>query len=152
MKSLHYLTVQDVLWINLQATGRTHRFQYAALEEAVFYQYAYGDSHELPEQAARFATGFRKLRPLSAGNEVTGFVALIAFVRLNGRDLRLADEEAAFWYEALGEDPLARIRERMNRVESHGHGTHGHVREIIRDVLADYPQAIASLGRETAAV
>lgn len=45
--TLHYLTVQDVLWINLQATRKVQHFNYAKLEEATYCQYAYGESNTL---------------------------------------------------------------------------------------------------------
>ncbi len=45
-KSLKYLTVQDMLWINLQATKKVQHFRYALLEEATYYQYGYGASRQ----------------------------------------------------------------------------------------------------------
>ena len=60
MAALQYLTVQDILWINLQVTKKVQHFNYARLEEATFYQYAYGDSNTLLPQAARFVRAAQK--------------------------------------------------------------------------------------------
>ena len=95
--SLHYLTVQDILWVNLQVTKKVHHFNYARLEEATYYQYAYGESKTLVPQAARFLSGFLKLHPFEAGNEATAFVGCLAFLKLNGHEVELPDEAAAEW-------------------------------------------------------
>ena len=58
--ALNYLTVQDMLFLNLQITKSVQPFDYARLEEAVFYQYAPGQSTDLVAQGARFLVGFSK--------------------------------------------------------------------------------------------
>src|SRR5688500_6656775 len=93
--SLRYLTVQDILWINVQVTRKVNRYDYARLEEATFYQYAYGDSEELVKQAQRFLRGFVKQKPFEAGNEPTAFVACMAFLQMNGSGIGLSDEDAS---------------------------------------------------------
>jgi prophage maintenance system killer protein len=97
MASLHYLTIQDILWINLQITKKVRHFNYARLEEAVFYQYAYGESRTLFPQAARFITGFLKMRPFDAGNEATALVACLAFLDING----YTTKELGDWFERV---------------------------------------------------
>jgi len=82
--SLKYLTVQDILWVNFQLTRKSSPFDYAKLEEAVYYQYSYGDSDELVIQAARFLSGFSKQSPFEGANDPTAFVGTMTFLRVNG--------------------------------------------------------------------
>lgn len=114
MASLHYLTVQDILWINLQVTKKVRHFNYARLEEATFYQYAYGESSTLFPQAARFITGFVKMRPFEAGNEGTALVATLAFLAINGYTTSIAGADVGRWFERVlqkGADAQAAIGE-----------------------------------------
>ena len=69
---LLYLTVQDLLWINLQVTGTVNKFDYARLEDGAFYQYGYGKSKDLLAQAARFYPGLKHKAAFTAGNEPSG--------------------------------------------------------------------------------
>ncbi len=101
MTHLHYLTVQDMLWINLQATKKVQHFNYARLEEATYYQYAYGESASLIPQAGRFLGGFLKLRPFDAGNESTGLIGCATFLNLNGAHLTLTDDDALDWLDRV---------------------------------------------------
>jgi len=86
MSPIHYLTVQDLLWINHRVTGKVNEFRYDLLEEATFYQYAYGQSTDLAAQAQRFFEGFPKKSPFSEGNEQTAVVGALAFLRANGME------------------------------------------------------------------
>lgn len=153
--TLHTLTVQDILWVNLQVTEKVHHFNYARLEEATYYQYAYGDSRTLVPQAARFVTGFLKMHPFDAGNDATAFVGLVAFLRLNGRDLDLADDNGATFLAKLTA-PKADARKILESavVTPHGHGHDDHhlpdVRAAIASVLRAYPKTIQSLVAVTA--
>lgn len=101
MANLHYLTVQDMLWINLQATRKVQHFNYARLEEATFYQYAYGDSSSLIPQAGRFLTGFLKMHPFDAGNESTALIACATFLNMNGAVFKVSDEDAEGWLDRV---------------------------------------------------
>jgi len=147
MAALQYLTVQDVLWINLQVTGHPQEFDYATLEEATFYQYSYGASGSLLPQAARFLTGFLKKKPIAAGNEATAFVACLAFLRSNGVELHLEDPVA--WYRAIESG----THESLDAVEkaaqpAHHEGHHGPETEVpdaMTSVLADYADAVEKL-------
>ncbi len=151
MAKLHYLTVQDILWINLQTTKKVQHFSYARLEEATFYQYAYGDSNDLLSQAARFLSGFVKMRPLEAGNEATAFVALATFLTLNGACFHLADADALAWFRAASvsteaaRDALASLVE----VDEHDHGHKPDVRGAIQTVIARYPSMITAFAPTT---
>jgi prophage maintenance system killer protein len=97
MSQLHYLTIQDVLWVHLQVTNKVEAYDYARLEEAVFYQYALGDSTGLLPQASRFMTGFMRMHPFEAGNEATAFLSCAAFLRLNGAVLTVDGAAAPAW-------------------------------------------------------
>ena len=127
MASLHYLTVQDILWINLQTTRRVNHFNYARLEEATFYQYAYGDSNSLLPQAARFVSGFLRMHPFEDGNESTMLVAAAAFLVMNGATLNLTDHDAEAWLQAVayrslaGAQAIARLGENAHGEDHHDH-------------------------------
>ena len=148
MAKLHYLTVQDILWINLQATNKVQHFSYAKLEEATYYQYAYGESNELIGQAGRFLSGFLKMRPLEAGNEATAFIGLAAFLHINGLRLTVADEDAALWMRNSAVSTEA-AREALLSVTDEEHDHHSpirpDVRAAIRGVMSRYPRTIADL-------
>ena len=138
--SLHYLTIQDVLWINLQVTKKVQHFNYARLEEAVFYQYAYGDSKTLFPQAARFITGFLKMRPFEAGNEATAAVSCLAFLLLNGY---AAKGDLRGWTE--GSITAESIEGMVEEDHSLGHAIVPDVRAAIRRVLDSHADAVAAV-------
>ncbi len=149
--SLHYLTVQDVLWINLQVTKRVNAFKYNLLEEATFYQYSYGDSRTLVAQAAKLLVGFVKLSPFEAGNKATAFVAMLAFLHMNGFVVSVADEAAADWAsQAL--DAGEQAPDFVNRVVAQDPNLHAMLKPDIRlavhEVLRAYPRAIEHLSKE----
>ena len=75
--AIHYLTVQDILWINHEATREVLPYKYSPLEEATFGQYAYGESSDVISQAARFLSSFGRLRPFEDGNRATAFIAVL---------------------------------------------------------------------------
>ncbi len=134
---MRYLTVQDMLWINLQVTGQPQKFVYATLEEATFTQYVYGDSTPAAEHAAQFLTGWAKFQPFSAGNELTGAVAFLTFLKLNSLELTGVSGNPLTWTESVKNDRAAVLAAIS---ESHdGHGEPTPARAIIRDVLALLP-------------
>lgn len=144
--SLHYLTVQDILWINLQVTKKVHHFNYARLEEATYYQYAYGKSNTLVPQAARFLSGFLKLHPFESGNEATAFVGCLAFLKVNGYSLDVPSEEGAEWFAKIsGRATPAReaIEARAKKDEGDHHDMD--VRAAIDWVIAHQSCAIIDL-------
>lgn len=143
MPQLHYLTVQDILWINLQATKKVQHFSYARLEEATYYQYAYGDSNELLPQAARFLSGFAKMRPLEAGNEATAFIAVATFLAINGSQLCVSDARAWFDSAYPSIDAARLALERAVKVDPHHHAElKPDVRAAVRAVMDRYPAAL----------
>jgi death-on-curing protein len=146
MAKLHYLTLQDMIWINLQVAERVVPFDFARLEDGSFFQYGYGKSQDAVGQGARFGWGFARKRPFEEGNEATGFIAFVAFLRLNGLDFRLGDAEAADWMRRLWAEAACPDWAKEAIAEVHGHAGHEpSVEETVRGVIADYPATIAAL-------
>ena len=131
--ALHYLTIQDILWINRKVTNKVNDFDYSRLEEATFYQYAYGESNSLLPQAERFVTGFLRMAPFNEGNERTALVACAAFLRLNGFALSVPPANVDDWLKqaAAAKPSLA------GQVSSAPDGEHFGPREAISAVIAD---------------
>jgi prophage maintenance system killer protein len=143
---LNYLTVQDILWLHLQITGEVQSFDFATLEEATFYQYAYGKSADVLAQSARFATGFEKLTPFSTANRAVNFAATVAFLEANHKHFSLADDKAKKWFE--GCQPAATkgaISAAVSEVEAHGHEPA--MRDVLKSVLERFPKTIGSLAK-----
>ncbi len=149
MPSLQYLTVQDILWINLQITKKVQHFSFAKLEEATFYQYAYGGSNSLLPPAARFLIGFARLRPFEAGNAGTAFVGCLAFLHINGATPILNDADSAAWLERLGSNAqsAAEFLGEVVSVDEHAHGEPD-IRAAVREVLEGFPTTLVSLAKE----
>ena len=124
--TLNYLTVQDMLWINLQVTKKVNSYHFMKLEEGTFYQYGYGASTDLMSQAARFVKGFAKNAPFADGNDMTALVGFLAFLRINGYqlDLPVSELKSAL---ANPEPVLAKAQK-----DEQWHGT---TREAIQQVL-----------------
>jgi prophage maintenance system killer protein len=153
MSQLHTLTVQDVLWINLQLTKKVQHFNQVKLEEAVFYQYAYGDSRGLLPQAGRFLNGFLKMHPFDAGNEATILVAALAFLEINGATTSLRDDAAIEWIKSVqsrsitGADAMASIAQ----TNPHFHASlQPDIRAGIRAVMSRFPCTLLALTEPTA--
>jgi prophage maintenance system killer protein len=147
-KSVNYLTVQDILWVNLQVSkekvsSSKNTFNNARLEEASFYQYAYGDSQNIPAQAARIAPGFIKMNPFTVANKATAFVTLVAFLNLNHYDVTIEDSKAATWFEGLiNKEPIANS---LTHTDGHGHGHALEVKSTIENALKRFPITIKKL-------
>jgi hypothetical protein len=147
--SLHYLTVQDILWINLELTKKVNSFDFAKLEEATYYQYGYGQSTSLIPQAARFLKGFVKLNPLAAGSEQTAFVGCIAFLKVNGVQVKLLDPAAGEWLKgALSGSAEDAIRSIAVEAVSHDH-SEADIRTAVREVLSGFPQTAGLTAKAT---
>ena len=137
MPSLHYLTVQDMLWINHRVTGKVSPFRYDTLEEATYYQYGYGPSLDLASQAQTLLSGLPAKHPFPEGNEATALVGALAFLRANGKDAAFDAAAARSWLAKKGEVPALKIRE--------GHAVHGQpnfraiIEECIRECSALLP-------------
>ena len=144
---MQYLTVQDILWINLQVTKKVHHFNHAKLLEATSYQYAYGASNSLVPQTARFLSGFLRMRPLDVGNEATAFVAALAFLRANGQDVNLKDESGSEWYMKAVQGRDSAKQEVEKSISPLGDHHHEDVRTAIRAILDRFPCTLSGLSR-----
>ncbi len=145
---LRYLTVQDVIWINTELTKRVQPFDYATLEEAVFFQYSYGAAQGVLPQAARFMSGLARLAPFAAGNAATAFVAGVAFLKNNGYRFNLSDESARGWagdvFAAKVEVEQA-LRNAVAENEEHHHGLTPNVADAVSAAMDAYPLTIEAL-------
>ena len=160
--ALRTLTVQDVLWINLQVTHRVNHYSNPRLEEATYYQFGYGDSTGIEAQAARLLSGFVRMKPFDAGNEPTALAATLAFLELNDRTLSIEDDALSELVRAgLQSSDAARsliaesIRETGHADEAFHLGAGGgagisDVRQTITRVIQRYPRSIAALETATA--
>lgn len=133
-KSLHYLTVQDLLFINLQVDKQVNKFDFAALEDASYFQYGYGSSTNVVEQAARFYRGFLEKAPFTAGNEGTALVGVLAFLTINGFSLKGKESEAATRLSELG-------REHVSYEDLDHHGEPD-IKAAITEVMAKYDRVL----------
>ena len=148
MPQLQYLTLQDVLWINTLVTGMPQPFRFLELEEATFYQYGYGASTELISQAGRFLAGFWRLKPFEAGNQATGFLACLAYLRLNGAAITLRDAEAADWVKqvaAEGEHDAEAFRRVVAENEAAPIEGNNLVEIAVQAILEAYPRTVKRL-------
>jgi prophage maintenance system killer protein len=148
MDKLHYLTVQDFLWISQELTKKVQKYNFATLEEAVFSQYSYGSSVDLTGQAARLVKDLRRLKPFAEGNEAIAFVGLAAFLESNHQSLTLTAEESLGWIRQLWANPGAAKEMIASKLEhGHPHGVHGlaSVREVVAAVLSGHGETVAAL-------
>jgi prophage maintenance system killer protein len=151
MAAMHYLTVQDILWINLQVSKRVNHYNFARLEEATFYQYAYGESSSVEPQACRFLTGFLKMHPFDCANEATAFVGFLAFLRMNGHRFDVEDPACSPLLEDLGRSSGDSILGQI-KVDHHSHHeATPDIRNVIRSVIECYPLTVAGLAKSAAA-
>lgn len=140
--ALTYLTVQDLIWMNLQVTGKVNDFQFMPLEEATYYQYSLGAADPL-ESAIRFASGFVKNAPFTAGNEATAFLGLTTFLAVNGSHLTIEDAAAANWFEKLVSSPSKEALAGVLQASESSHGADVH--ESAAEIMERYPETIRHL-------
>lgn len=100
---MHYLSVHDLVWINTTLVGKTLTFDYRPLEEAMAAQYSYGESKNVPLQAANLLDTLVTKKPFAYGNRRTGFLAVAAFLNANGYALQVDDAQAAEIVRSLAE-------------------------------------------------
>jgi death-on-curing protein len=92
---MEYLTTHDLVWINNTVTGKVNPYNYFDLEACMAGQYRYGNSQNVPEQAATFLERLLFKRPFLEGNRRTAFIALLTFLNANGYATKVQDAEAA---------------------------------------------------------
>ena len=145
--AMKYLTVQDMLWINLQVTKKVQHFNYARLEEATYYQYGYGASRDIARQAGRFVGGFMKLHPFDAGNEGTALLGCAAFLLMNGLKLNVPDAEAAGWLEDVKSGKMRAEESLPTLHEECAHSTSlSDVRDAVRLAIEQFGETLRKLG------
>ncbi|MCU0316599.1 MAG: hypothetical protein MUC92_08405 [Fimbriimonadaceae bacterium] len=146
MSSLHFLTVPDMLWINLQITKKSHRYNFATLEEATFLQYSYGASGDLLSQAIRFLSDFPKLKPFVHGNQACAFVGFASFLLMNGKQLTLSDQEAGeFLKELVKSKDVAFLESKLQEAHLHGRLGAPDSQEAAKMVMAQFPHTCSEL-------
>ncbi|MEA2552781.1 MAG: death on curing protein [Fimbriimonadaceae bacterium] len=149
--ALHYLTIQDILWINLQITKRTQQFNYARLEEATFYQYGYGQSSSVLTQAGRFLSGFIQKKPFATGNEAAAFVACLTFLKLNGTNVDLSDDIGVTWIERAHRDSVAASQALADAAtqdtEHHDDELAADVRDTVIEIMDRFPKTLSLIVR-----
>lgn len=147
MAELRYLTVPDLLWLNLELTGSPQPYRFDKLEEVCAYQYGRGSFDPL-HQAARFALGWKRQRPFQSGNDACGLVSTLAFLMANDLPVALDDAAGAAWWNDLAADAVTLSGE-MQGMSSPGHihAYHNVVdyREILGEIIRRYSGSIASL-------
>ncbi len=143
---MHYLTVQDIIWINLQITKRTQSFNYARLEEATFCQYGYGQSSSVVSQAGRLLACFSQKKPFSTGNEATALVACLAFLKMNGCTFSMSDDTAGGWLDRAGRDSssaaqaIAEIL--VGEANQEDNAQEVDVHDAVHEILDEYPKTM----------
>lgn len=146
-KMVHYLTVQDILWINQEITKEAQPFKYAQLEEGTFLQYGYGKSENVLAQAGKFLEGFIRLRPFQSGNRATAFISALTFLRINGYDIELDPAQAKDWAmqvadkKVSGKDAVALVAKRSEKPIELKPTT----RTIVKELLDTYSEAVENL-------
>ena len=92
---MEYLTTHDLVWINNAVTGASQPYNYVTLEAAMAGQYSYGQSENVPVQAANLLGRLLFHAPFQKGNLGTAFIATLSFLNANGYATKAGDEEAA---------------------------------------------------------
>lgn len=141
---MHYLTVQDVLWIHLQIAKKKGSFSFASLEEATSYQYAYGKSHNVLAQASRFFFGFQSKSPFDSANQAVAFVCGCVFLELNGVHLDPKEQDLAAWLQRAN-DPSTSKQAMAETSAANHDGHHAEPREVAATVLERHKAAIGKL-------
>ena len=141
---MHYLTVQDVIWIHLQITKNQEAFSFANLEEATSYQYAYGKSHDVLAQAARFVPGFVAKSPFATGNRAVAFASGIVFLELNGLHFNPNAKDLVDWF-GQASNPTTSRASIESAIEKNPGIHHATARTVAEAVIAQYEATIKKL-------
>ncbi len=120
-------------------------FNMVTLEEAVYYQYGYGQSRDIIAQAAKYIVGFNEKKPFAGENDTTAFIGLITFLKINGYSVNLDAQSAASWIKTLGrsnEMAATKITE-IASLQEHFHAIS--IEEATKSVLSQYGQVLVEL-------
>jgi len=141
---MHYLTVQDILWIHLQVAKKKEQFSFAQLEEATNYQYSYGKSKDVLAQAARLLGGFATKAPFGSANKAVAFVAGVAFLELNGYELHSKVKDLVGWLDKCSDKATA-LQTVTGSVSHSAHEHEATTREIAKGILSKHAATIKKL-------
>ena len=141
---MHYLTVQDILWIHLQIAKKPGKFGFAHLEEATSYQYAYGKSHDVLAQASQFVTGFVAKGPFDSANRAVAFATGVVFLELNGQHFNPKDKDLVGWLDRASNMATSKATIEESTVAALG-GHHQESRDVAKAVLDKYKSTIKKL-------
>lgn len=100
---MEYLTVHDLVWINNTLTGEVNPYDYVTLEACMAAQYRYGNSLDVPTQAATFVEKLLAKQPFASGNRRTALIALLTFLNVNAYATTAQEEQLANIIDALAE-------------------------------------------------
>ncbi len=92
---MEYLTVHDLVWINNTVTGDVHPYDYVTLEACMAAQYSYGNSHDVPKQAAGLLEKLLSKSPFESGNLQTALIATLTFLNANTYATTASQEQLA---------------------------------------------------------
>ena len=141
---MHYLTVQDILWIHLQIAKKQESFSFAQLEEATNYQYSYGKSKDVLGQAARLLGNFATKAPFGSANKAVALVAGIAFLELNGYELHSKEKDLVGWLDKCADKATA-LQTVTASVSKTTHEHEATTREIAKEILNHHASTIKKL-------
>ena len=92
---MEYLTTHDLFWVNQIVTGKVNPYSYVKLEAAMAGQYRYGQSSDVPSQAAKLLECLLFTTPFLSGNRRTALISTLTFLNANGYATTAADSAAA---------------------------------------------------------
>ena len=141
---MHYLTVQDVLWIHLQIAKKPGKFSFAKLEEATSYQYAYGKSHDVLSQAARFFSGFVAQSPFDSANKAVAFASGVVFLELNRLEFSPKEKDLVAWLDQATNPATNHAAVEGSTTPAHD-AHHSESRVVAKAVLEKYQATIKKL-------
>lgn len=134
--SYQYLTLQDLIWINSEATGRTNSYEFDALEECAFFLYGYGESKDWAKQAGQFVASTLLYRPFGDGNRRTALIGLLSFLTVNGFEFEIPDPDA--WLDQIAQRKVHPTKAVKAIVKSQSAPQSNNVREVALDLIHAY--------------
>ena len=111
---MEYLTTHDLVWINTTITGSAEPYNYVTLEAAMAGQYSYGESLDVPIQAANMFSNLLFKAPFASGNIRTALVAALTFLNANGYSICVTDVQAADLVKSVSHHKVTPIQAIMD--------------------------------------
>ncbi|MCC6730116.1 MAG: hypothetical protein IT208_12330 [Chthonomonadales bacterium] len=144
---MQYLSVHDLVWLNTTLTGTTSPFDYRSLEAVMAAQYGYGDSRNVPAQAAELLATALRERPFASGNARTAFVCVATFLIANGHAVAANDEQATVLVRAVESGEMdARVAiDRLSAATGAPLSPGADLRQLVGRIIMEFSGAIARL-------